>query len=150
MALDIGPASATLLVTPINDELVKTVAAMPQIARVEARSEIIGRFQIAPGEWRELWLYVVPDFNNIQVDKFTPEQGAWPPGTGEIDGLRAAWPGRHFDAKNRLPRLWAAHNSAFQCDSDLPGNRRPRSHVRRNGPVPGRLLLVPSIACIAP
>src|SRR5512139_1013030 len=78
------PASATLLVTPLDEGLVQMVADMPQIARAEARSEIIGRFQIAPGEWRELWLYVIPDFNNIQVDKFTPEQGAWPPATGEI------------------------------------------------------------------
>lgn len=78
------PASATLWIEPLDDELVQEVSTLPQIARVEARSEIIGRFQIAPGEWRELWLYVVPDFNKIQVDKFTPEQGAWPPGTGEI------------------------------------------------------------------
>src|SRR5512135_859085 len=78
------PASATLWVQPLDDELVKTVSTMPQIARAEARSEIIGRFQIAPGEWRELWLYVIPDFNNIQLDKFTHEQGAWPPAKGEI------------------------------------------------------------------
>ncbi len=78
------PASATLWVEPLDEGLVQTVAAMPQIARAEARSEIIGRFQIAPGEWRELWLYVIPDFDKIQVDKFTPEQGAWPPATGEI------------------------------------------------------------------
>ena len=78
------PASATLWVEPLDEELVQTVADMPQIARAEAHSEIIGHFQIAPGEWRELWLYVIPDFNNIQVDKFTPEQGAWPPATGEI------------------------------------------------------------------
>ncbi|HMB24140.1 MAG: ABC transporter permease, partial [Chloroflexota bacterium] len=78
------PASATLWVEPVDDELVKTVAAMPQIARAEASSSIVGRFQIAPGEWRELWLYVIPDFNDIQLDKFTPEQGAWPPGIGEI------------------------------------------------------------------
>ncbi|MBK9925255.1 MAG: FtsX-like permease family protein [Anaerolineales bacterium] len=78
------PASATLWVEPIDDELIKTVAAMPQIAGTEASSYIVGRFQIAPGEWRELWLYVIPDFNKIQLDKFTPEQGAWPPATGEI------------------------------------------------------------------
>ncbi|HEX2994017.1 MAG TPA: FtsX-like permease family protein [Anaerolineales bacterium] len=78
------PASATVWVEPVDDELVKTVAAMPQIARAEASSYIVGRFQIASGEWRELWLYVIPDFNDIQLDKFTPEQGAWPPGTGEI------------------------------------------------------------------
>jgi putative ABC transport system permease protein len=78
------PASATLWVEPLDDELVETVAAMPQIARAEAGSYIVGRFQIAPGEWRELWLYVIPDFNDIQLDKFTPDQGAWPPATGEI------------------------------------------------------------------
>lgn len=78
------PASAILWVEPVDRELVKTVAAMPSIARAEASSYIVGRFQIAPGEWRELWLYVISDFNNIQVDKFTPEQGAWPPATGEI------------------------------------------------------------------
>ena len=78
------PASATLWVKPLDEDLVQTVADMPQIARAEASSYIVGRFQIAPGEWRELWLYVISDFNNIQVDKFTPEQGAWPPATGEI------------------------------------------------------------------
>ncbi|MGB7539005.1 MAG: FtsX-like permease family protein [Anaerolineales bacterium] len=78
------PASATLWLEPLDADLVKTVAAMPQIARAEASSYIVGRFQTAPGEWRELWLYVITDFNNIQVDKFTPEQGAWPPATGDI------------------------------------------------------------------
>jgi putative ABC transport system permease protein len=82
--LTTDPASATLWVEPLDAGLVQTVTDLPQIARAEARSEIIGRFQIAPGEWRELWLYVIPDFNYIQVDKFTPEQGAWPPATGEI------------------------------------------------------------------
>ncbi len=61
------PASATLRVEPLDEELVQTVADMPQIARAEASSYIIGRFQIAPGEWRELWLYVISDFNDIQV-----------------------------------------------------------------------------------
>jgi putative ABC transport system permease protein len=82
--LHTDPASATLWLEPLDADLVKTVAAMPQIARAEASSFIVGRFQTAPGEWRELWLYVITDFNNIQVDKFTPEQGAWPPATGEI------------------------------------------------------------------
>jgi putative ABC transport system permease protein len=78
------PASATLSIESLDETLVQMVRRLPQIARAEARAEIVGRFQIAPGEWRELWLYVVPDFNNIQVDKFTPEQGKWPPAPGEI------------------------------------------------------------------
>ena len=44
------PASATLWVEPVDRELVKTVAALPQIDRAEASSYIVGRFQIAPGE----------------------------------------------------------------------------------------------------
>lgn len=68
--LKTDPASATIWVDPMNEELVKTVAAMPQFAVVEARSEIVGRFQIEEGKWRELWLYVVPDFNTMQLDKF--------------------------------------------------------------------------------
>jgi putative ABC transport system permease protein len=78
------PASATLWVEPLDQALVQRVADLPQIARAEASSYIVGRFQIAQGEWRELWLYVISDFNHLQVDKFTPEQGAWPPATGEI------------------------------------------------------------------
>lgn len=77
-------ASATLTVEPMDDELVKAVAALPYIKMAEARSEIIGRFLVAPGEWRELWMYVIPDFSNIALDKFTPVQGTWPPAAGEI------------------------------------------------------------------
>src|SRR5512136_1695729 len=77
--LNTDPASATLWVEPLDEQLVQKVAAFPQIAQAVARSEIIGRFQVAPGEWRELWLYVIPDFNDLRLDKFTTEQGAWPP-----------------------------------------------------------------------
>jgi putative ABC transport system permease protein len=82
--LKTDPASATLRVAPLDDELVKTVAEMPRIAKAEARSEIVGRFLLSPGRWQELWLYVVPDFDHMQLDRFTPERGAWPPATGEI------------------------------------------------------------------
>ncbi len=78
------PASATLWVEPLSAELVRTVADLPRIDKAEARAEIVGRYQIAPGEWRTLWLFVIQDFNDIRIDKLTPERGSWPPLKGEI------------------------------------------------------------------
>ncbi len=78
------PASATLYMDGVDEGLVKEAAAAPGIAAAEARSEIVGRFKVGPGEWRELWLYVVPDFNGMRMDLFTHEGGAWPPAAGEI------------------------------------------------------------------
>jgi putative ABC transport system permease protein len=82
--LGTDPASATLSVDSVDEDLARAVAALPRIAKAEARSEIVGRFQIIPGEWRELWRYVIPDFSKLEVDLFTPEQGAWPPAAGDI------------------------------------------------------------------
>lgn len=78
------PASATLQIEPVTDDMARSVSVLPFIANAEGRSFITGRFKMAPGEWKELWLYVIPDFNNIRLDKFTPEQGKWPPANGEI------------------------------------------------------------------
>ncbi len=82
--LNTDPASAILWVDTLDETLVQTVNDLPEIAQAEARSEIVGRFQVAPGEWREMWLYVISDFNDIRVDIVTPEMGNWPPATGEI------------------------------------------------------------------
>jgi putative ABC transport system permease protein len=82
--LKTSPASATLAVSPLDDDLIRAVAALPYIKIAEARTEIIGRYLVAPGEWKELWLYVVPNFSGMRLDTFTPELGSWPPATGEI------------------------------------------------------------------
>ena len=82
--LNTTPASASLWVDGIDQNLVQTVADRFDIALAEARAQIIGRIRIGDGQWRELWLYVIADFDNLQIDTFTPEQGVWHPGTGEI------------------------------------------------------------------
>jgi putative ABC transport system permease protein len=78
------PASATLWVDSADEGLARRAAELPAIAEAEARAEIVGRFLVEGGRWAELWLYVVPDFERMSLDLFTPELGAWPPATGEI------------------------------------------------------------------
>lgn len=82
--LQTDPASATLWIESADVDLARRVAEQSAIGRAEARGEIVGRYQLSPGEWRELWLYVIPDFDAIQLDRLTPEAGAWPPAAGDI------------------------------------------------------------------
>jgi putative ABC transport system permease protein len=79
-----NPASATLHTDAIDDALVSSVLANPNVSDAEARRVLWARIKTGPAEWRHLGIFVVKDYGNIRVGKFVPEQGAWPPATGEI------------------------------------------------------------------
>src|SRR5512139_921534 len=74
-----NPVSATLLLDRVDAELVQQVRQRPEIAEAEARQMVVGRIQIGPDEWRNIWLFVIDDFNDLRLDTFTPEAGQWPP-----------------------------------------------------------------------
>jgi len=82
--LETNPASATLRTDRLDDELVAAVAASKGVSDAEARRTLTGRMKVGPVEWRNLTLFVVKDFGNIRVSTLKPQQGAWPPATGEI------------------------------------------------------------------
>jgi putative ABC transport system permease protein len=79
-----NPASATLRTGPIDDELVKAVAAHPGVAAVEARRVVSGRIKAGPAQWRTLMLFIVKDYADIRIGTLMSEAGAWPPGKGEL------------------------------------------------------------------
>jgi putative ABC transport system permease protein len=79
-----NPASATLLLDRVDAALVQQVRQRPEIAEAEARQMVVGRIQIGPDEWRNIWLFVIDDFNDLRLDTFTPEAGQWPPAQEEI------------------------------------------------------------------
>lgn len=60
------------------------------IADAEARRRVVGRVLVGPDEWRDLWLFVINDFEDVRIDTFAPERGKWPPATDEILLERAA------------------------------------------------------------
>lgn len=79
------PASATLYTDRQDDALEDSLRALPGIARVEARPVIVARTRAsASAEWVPAQLHVVRDFAAQQLDLFTADTGAWPPGPGDV------------------------------------------------------------------
>jgi putative ABC transport system permease protein len=54
------------------------------VADADARHVVTGRVEAAPGDWVDLRVYAVDDYNDIRVNKIFPVSGAWPPGKKEI------------------------------------------------------------------
>lgn len=79
-----NPASATLRVDAVDDDLLKAVAAIPGVAAAEGRRAVAGRIKAGPAQWRSVMLFVVKDYANIRVSTITRETGAWPPSRGEV------------------------------------------------------------------
>src|SRR5262245_5320840 len=68
----------------MDDELVAAIAESKGVSVAEARRTLTGRIKVGSVEWRNLTLFVVKDFANIRVSTLKPQQGAWPPGAGEM------------------------------------------------------------------
>ena len=79
-----NPASAVLRLDSIDDDLIKSILQNPEVSDAEPRRTISGQIKAGPVQWRNLILFVVQDYGNIRVSKLVPEEGAWPPATGEI------------------------------------------------------------------
>jgi putative ABC transport system permease protein len=82
--LETNPASAVLRVDSIDDDLVAAVLQNPEVSNAEPRRTLSGQIKSGPMQWRNLMLFVVKDYGDIRVSKLEPEEGAWPPATGEI------------------------------------------------------------------
>jgi putative ABC transport system permease protein len=82
--LDTNPASAVLRVDAIDDDLVAAVLQNTEVSNAEPRRTLSGQIKSGPMQWRNLMLFVVKDYGDIRINKLEPEEGAWPPATGEI------------------------------------------------------------------
>ena len=80
-----NPAQATIYTLNYFDEdLVEAVSGMRDIKEAEGRRRASLRVKTGPNEWRLFWLMAIPDFHEVRIDKFYPQEGAWPPGDREI------------------------------------------------------------------
>lgn len=78
------PASAILVVDDLTDAQVESVRRLPGVQEAEARPLIRGRIRVGDDEWAPLYLFVVRDFRDVRVDTIQREEGAWPPGEGDV------------------------------------------------------------------
>ena len=79
-----NPASAQLELDRVDTSLIEKVRQQPGIAAAEASSTVLAKIRVASGEWMPLLLFVIPDFKTLEINRFKPESGAWPPPTGSI------------------------------------------------------------------
>lgn len=76
---NVNPASAAIITAPFDEELVRVIRKMEHVKDVEGRYNLRLRLQVGEGEWRDLQLVVIPDFNDIRINRIWSESGAWPP-----------------------------------------------------------------------
>jgi putative ABC transport system permease protein len=87
----INPSSGTVRTAELFEEdLIESVRSMQDVQEADARRNISARVQTRSGEWKNLTVFVVADYNDIRVNKVAPQNGAWPPPKHEILIERAA------------------------------------------------------------
>ena len=80
-----NPASATFFTfDSFGDSVVQAVENMPEVKEAEGRRRVTVRVQTGPEEFRLLYLIAIPDFDEVEIDKFQPEAGAWPPPDNQV------------------------------------------------------------------
>jgi len=81
--MDTNPASATIDVGETNPAMLKIARDFPGIAEAEARSVVLARVKVGT-DWLPMRLFVVENFEHLQLNTFTQLAGAWPPLDGSM------------------------------------------------------------------
>ncbi|MEZ4708755.1 MAG: FtsX-like permease family protein [Caldilineaceae bacterium] len=77
---NVNPAGIILWTNGLfHDDLVRSIRKMPEVTAAEGRYRTNVQVQVAADEWQLLQLNTLGDFHDLQVDRITPEHGAWPP-----------------------------------------------------------------------
>ncbi|MCK5919852.1 MAG: ABC transporter permease, partial [Methylococcales bacterium] len=74
-----NPASAILFTELINPDIVQALKRIDGVEDVEGRRDFDMRIKTGPDTWRTIKFNIMDDYNNIRLDKFWPQEGAWPP-----------------------------------------------------------------------
>jgi putative ABC transport system permease protein len=90
--MSVNPASATLNTEAFDDDLVQVVRKLPGIGAAEARRTISVRVKVGPDEWKNMRLFAIPDFDDMQIYTVRQLSGAWPPKAHQLLLERAAAP----------------------------------------------------------
>ncbi len=87
----ISPSSGVVHTTEFFDEgFIRSVRSLPDVQEADARRYIPARVETDRGIWKNLSLFIPADYDNIRVDRISPQSGAWPPPERELLIERAA------------------------------------------------------------
>jgi len=82
--LKTNPASFTIVADSISEDVLQKVKLLPNIESVEIRDKIQGRLQIAENEFVPIWIFVVDNFETMQINTFRLINGKFPASGNEI------------------------------------------------------------------
>lgn len=81
----IHPASGTLYTNePFDKAFLKSVREMDEVQEADARHTIRARIETGQGNWANITIFAIRDYNDIRVNKVSPQSGSWPPPKHEI------------------------------------------------------------------
>lgn len=84
------PAHVTLeLPAGVDDRALTLARSNPQVAEADAREVTVARIHVGQ-DWRPLLIFTPPSFEQLTLNRFFPETGAWPPPLGTIAIERSA------------------------------------------------------------
>ncbi len=79
-----NPALLQIFISPFQKDLAKAVEDMREVDTAEARRTESASILNQTGEWEDLTLNVVQDFNEVGINRFTYEHGVAKPGVRQI------------------------------------------------------------------
>ncbi|MEZ4677956.1 MAG: hypothetical protein R2932_27430 [Caldilineaceae bacterium] len=71
-------------ITTFDDEMIKSIAAMPEIESAEGRRFVNVRFLDKTGNWYNMQLNAIPDYKEMDINIVYGETGAFPPPNQEL------------------------------------------------------------------
>ena len=76
----VNPASATLFsLNTFDESLVETIRDLDEVGEAEGRRFVNVRFLTSDGEWRNLQIFAIPDYDEITLNLLNPQEGEYPP-----------------------------------------------------------------------
>lgn len=79
-----NPASAIIHTMPFEPELAHAITRLPEVAAAEGRRSVRARVQTGADEWQDMELFVIDDYELMQINIVQPWEGAWPPPENEL------------------------------------------------------------------
>lgn len=79
-----NPASATIDVGAVTPQVLRAIAAEPDIESAEAVSIVEAQAKGADGTWHRTLLFVLPDLEHSRVSQVLPGRGQFPPPDGTV------------------------------------------------------------------
>jgi len=80
-----NPAALTInMAEPFENRLLEAVKKHPEVKMADTRMLVSGQIQNVRGDKFPLLLFVIRDFDDIQMDKLNPGEGSWPPLAGQL------------------------------------------------------------------